>query len=310
MNLNRADLPLLASLSVLLEEANVTRAAARLHISQPALSAQLARLREVLGDPLLVPSETGRGMVPTERARMLQQPLREALVRLDALVGMHEGFDPAGADYTFRIAADDNASALVGIGLLRRLAEAGPGLRLAFHDVAPAAATRALERGEIDVLLCSRRAVPAGLAWTALFEDRLRVAQRKGHPRGRGPIDLAAYCAGRHVVVSPKGAFEGPIDAELARLALRRRVVATVPNHALVPPALAATDCFCTLPARFLACHAHALDHFPLPLDVPGVALAMAWHPRSEQDAAQRWLRACLAEEARGFEEHDDDVAR
>jgi DNA-binding transcriptional LysR family regulator len=299
MNLNRADLPLLVSLSVLLEEANVTRAAARLHISQPALSAHLARLRDVLGDPLLVPSESGRGMVPTARALSLQQPLREILERLDALVGTQDRFDPIGAERTFRIAANDNATAMVGVGLVRRFADYGPGLRLAFRDIAPGAATRALEQGEIDLLLASRRVIPAGLASQPLFEDRFRVARRRGHPSGAGPIDLDTYCRGRHVIVSPNGAFDSAIDVELARLSLRRHVVAAVPNYALVPLVLAATDHFCTLPERFLGRHADTLDVVDAPLDLPGIALAMAWHPRSETDAAHRWLRDRVLEEAR-----------
>lgn len=309
MNLNRADLPLLVSLSVLLEEANVTRAAARLHISQPALSAQLARLRLVLDDPLLLPSETGRGMVPTERGRTLQEPLRELLERLDALVGRRDSFDPAAAVRTFRVAANDNATAMLGIGLLRRVAASGAGLRMAFRDIPPASAARALEQGEIDILMASRRAIPAGLVTADLFEDRFGVAQRKGHPRGTGPIDLDTYCAGRHVIISSAGAFDSPIDAELARRSLRRQVVAALPNYALVPLALAATDFFCTLPQRFLERHAGVLDHVALPLVLPSVALTMAWHPRSEHDAAQRWLRDCLFAEARAAMPRARDVA-
>lgn len=299
MNMNRADLPLLASLSVLLEEANVTRAAARLHISQPALSSQLARLREVLKDQLLVPSESGRGMVPTPRAAQLQQPLREALERIDALIGGGEDFDPASAERTFRIAANDNAIAMLGVGLARRLDAVGQGrLRLAFQDIAPAAAASALERGDIDLLLASRRLLPAQLQSADLFHDQFRVAQRKGHPRGSAPMTLDDYCAARHVMVSSSGGFDSVIDSELARLGRRRQVVLALPQYALVPLMLQETDYLCTLPRRFLDRHASLLEQFDLPLGHPGIALAMAWHPRSEADRGHRWLRQCLLEEA------------
>ena len=298
MNLNRLDLSLLASLDILLEEANVTRAAERLHISQPALSAQLARLREAIGDPLLVPSETGRGMVPTTRAQSLRGPLRAALAQIDALFGIQDDFDPAGAERTFRIAANDNATAMIGIGLIRRFAGIGGKLRIAFRDLAPAAAARALEQGSIDLMLASRRLIPAGLASVDLFEDRFRIAQRKGHPRGTGPVDLDSYCGGRHAIVSASGEFDSAVDAELARLSRRRQVVVAVSNYASVPMVLAATDYFCTLPERFLDRHAGTLDAFDAPLALPRIALAMAWHPRSEADPAHRWLRECVIEQA------------
>jgi len=122
MNIRPADLPLLLSLNALLEENNVTRAAARLHLSQPALSAQLARLRDMFGDPLLVPSETGRGMVPTSKASALKGPLRAALQQLNQAVSDEGEFDPRTSSRCFTIAANDNAISMFGLDFIRHVA--------------------------------------------------------------------------------------------------------------------------------------------------------------------------------------------
>ena len=135
INTKTVDLNLLVSLDALIEEPNVTRASARLGISQPALSAQLARLRVLFRDPLLVPSETGRGMIPTARALELQAPLHSALNDLETVVRRPPAFDPLTAERVFAIAASDNATVVLGLGLIERLrASAGPSVRISFRN--------------------------------------------------------------------------------------------------------------------------------------------------------------------------------
>src|ERR1700754_1982581 len=146
-----ADLGLMLALDALLEEANVTRAASRLSISQPALSAQLARLRELFGDPLLLPAETGRGMTLTARAVGLRDPLRVALRDLDRVVTHAPEFDPAHSTRAFQIALSDNAVAILGVDLVAWIAaHAGPGIRVAFRPVDPGRIGTQLECGEVD----------------------------------------------------------------------------------------------------------------------------------------------------------------
>src|SRR3546814_9348538 len=130
MNMYEIDLNLLSSLDILLDELNVTRAAARLNISQPALSAQLQRLRKMFGNPLLLPSETGRGMVATARALALQAELRELLKGVETLVRREPEFDPATGQHIFSVAASDNAVLSLGLPLIARVAaQAGPKVR-------------------------------------------------------------------------------------------------------------------------------------------------------------------------------------
>src|SRR5215467_1199136 len=136
IDLKGADLSLLVSLDALIEEANVTKAAERLNISQPALSAQLARLRDLFHDPLLVSAKSGRGMVPTPRALELKLPLHLALKDLEAVVKRPPTFDPLSAERTFAIAGSDNVTAVLGVRLIARAQKlAGPNVRISFRTL-------------------------------------------------------------------------------------------------------------------------------------------------------------------------------
>ena len=295
MDIRPGDLPLLVSLNALLEETNVTRAAARLHVSQPALSAQLARLRELFDDPLLVPSETGRGMVPTARALAIKGPLQEALRQLENAISDPGTFDPRRAERTFVVAADDNAVTMFGVELIRQMEQSGgPGLRVSFCEPQLESIVARMERGELDLLLGAAQSIPAPLKSVPVSTERYYMAQRKGHPRGKRAPTLKQYCALGHVLVSVKGDFRSFLDERIEALGQRRRVAVTVPHYNLVPTILANTDYVCTLPIRFLKRFADQLDIFALPLELPEFAISMAWHPRSDNDAAHRWLRTTL----------------
>jgi DNA-binding transcriptional LysR family regulator len=297
-DLGGIDLNLLISLDALIEEANVTRAAVRLNISQPALSAQLTRLRHIFGDPLLVPSETGRGMTPTTRALALQGPLHATLRDLEALVKRAAAFDPMTANRAFTIAANDNAIVMLGLDLIDRLHRAaGPGIRLAFRGPALDQVPTLLERGDLDLLIGSERSIPAGMKASKLFTDRYRMAQRRGHPRGDGPVSLPDYCALEHVLVSSSGpSFHGFIDEKLKALAMSRTVAVSVHQYNLAPMVVAGSDYVCTLPERFLSRFSDRLDSFELPFETQTFSLLAAWHPRSHADSAHVWLREQLAE--------------
>lgn len=295
MDIRPADLGLLVSLNVLLQENNVTRAAARLHISQPALSAQLARLRHLFGDPLFVPSESGRGMVPTARALALRDGLETSLRQLEAAMRDPGSFDPARAERTFSVAANDNVVTMFGIELVRRIAASGgKDLRVSFLEPNVEGIVARMERGELDLLIGAAQTIPAQLKASPLSSERYVMAQRKGHPRGARPPTLKQFAALSHVLVSSKGDFHSFIDQRLAELGQQRKVAVVVPHYNLVPTILANTDYVCTLPVRFLQKFQGQLDIFKLPFDLPEFAISMAWHPRSEHDAGHRWLREQL----------------
>ena len=297
IDLRGIDLNLLVSLDALLAESNVTRAAQRLHLTQPAVSTQLARLRQIFGDPLLIPAETGRGMTRSTRALDLMEPLHLALKNLEAVVRHQPSFDPHMDHRSFVIAANDNATAVLGQQLMEQLPTlAGPGVRIAFVVAdQPSMATR-LERGEIDLLLGSERMVPASMKARKLFDEHFVVVQRKGHPRGTAPLDLDTYCALDHVLVSTSGgSFHGFMDEHLDALRRERRVVLSVQHFTLVPELLMRTDYVSTLPARFAERYRERLDIFELPFEARGFTLFAAWPPRNQADPAHVWLRDTLA---------------
>ncbi len=301
-DLRGVDLNLLVSLDALLDERNVTRAARRLHLSQSSVSAQLARLRDVFGDPLLMPAATGRGMTPTARALALAEPLHAALKDLETLVRQRPSFDPKCDERAFQIAASDNATVVLGLPLMQRLkAVAGPGVRVAFRIPDASRVAEQMERGEIDLLIGSERMVPATMKTRRLLTEKFVLAQRKGHPRGKKAVDLNAYCKLEHVLVSTSGgSFEGFMDEQLGSLLRKRNVVLSVQQFTLVPEILRTTDYVCTLPRHLAEQFSHVVDCFELPFKAEGFSLFVAWHPRNHSDPAALWLRDYVSSFAAG----------
>ncbi|HBX3233170.1 TPA: LysR family transcriptional regulator [Klebsiella pneumoniae] len=286
---------LLVSLDVLLEEANVTRAARRLAISQPALSAQLARLRQVLDDPLLVPAERGRGMRLTPRAAQLKSPLHELLTRLEDLVEAPYAFDPSTAKRDFTIALNDNAAMTIGLDLIECIRKHSyAGIRLAMLQIPRDEVLDLAARGRIDLVIGTRAFMPPGLRTHDLVDDRFQVAQRKGHPRGTAAMTLEQYCAYEHVLVSTNGSYHSGIDDFLAELGHYRHTTVSVQYYTAVPPILERTNCLATLPERFLHRFDHMIDRFDLPFAFDPFQLQVGWHPRFDEDLGHQWLREQL----------------
>ncbi|AKC68277.2 LysR family transcriptional regulator [Pandoraea oxalativorans] len=293
VNLRRLDLNLLVTLDVLLAELNVTRAAERLHISQPAVSVHLAKLREVLEDPLLLPGP--RGMRPTARAQALREPLREALESLTRAVAPAAPFEPANADVTWRIAATDYTESTIVLPLMQRLRTQAPKTRLAVYDLVPSRLSRQAEQGNIDVAFHTTENAPDGLHRKALFTERYVLAGRRGHPKLKRRPTLKQFCALDHSIVSQDGGgFHAATDDALAAMGLSRRVVFSVPHFLFLRAALASTDLVAMAPERLVR-DDPALQIMVPPLGLPGFEISMYWHERVHRDPAHRWLRETLA---------------
>ncbi|MEK6290407.1 MAG: LysR family transcriptional regulator [Paraburkholderia tropica] len=293
--MKRSDLPLLLSLDALLTDLNVTRAAKRMHISQSTLSGHLSRLRDIFGDPLLVPSENGRGMVATERALALRPRLEQALSILREVAVEPAAFDPARSSRTFIVAANDGIFTILGLEVLTEvMRQANPLLRMAVVPATDANLVERMARGEIDIVLGDHEKMPEQLKARYLLTADFALAQRKGHPRGTRAPDLDEYCSLAHVVVSSRADFSTPVDDVLLSLGRTRNVAAAVPNYSQVALILAASDGVATLPRRLLQRYVGQVDLLDLPFAMPPFRLAMGWHPRARQDQAAAWLRGCF----------------
>jgi DNA-binding transcriptional LysR family regulator len=294
--LRRLDADLLLTLDALLTDSNVTRAAERLAVRQSAMSARLARLREIFDDRLFVPSPDGRGMLATPRALALRPVLARVIELMDDMLGPTADFDPATTRKTFTLALHEIPATMIAPALVPRIAKAAPSARLVLvAPPTPQVLADRLESGEVDI--CVGNPGMGQSAWQArtLFEDHFLTAQRKGHRRGSAPLDLDAFCALEHLLVSADGGgFFGHVDTALAALGRERRVALSIQNYALAPTIIGASDLVCTLPSRFLARFESTLDLFEPPLDLGVAELAAYWHPRVQDDPTHRWLREQL----------------
>lgn len=288
------DLNLLKTLDALLDERNVTRAAARLSLTQPAVSGMLTRLRENFDDPLFV--RTQRGIVPTMRALELAVPVKRVLAEIGALLQPHE-FEPSSANFTLSIAATDYALRSIIVPFLTILRLRAPGVRLAVRPIEDAAVQTQLERGELDLALMTPESTPQQLHTRQLFDEHYVCALRDDHPdAARGRMTLDRFCSLDHALVSWSGGlFTGVTDAALARLGRQRRVALSVASFLVLPEILRASDLLAVVPRRLIR-DGEGLTLLAPPLEIPGFTKVAAWHERTDRDPAHRWVRELLFE--------------
>lgn len=288
MDLSRADLALLVSLDALLSERGVTAAARRVGITQPAMSAQLSRLRDLFGDPLLVGN--AHGMVPTALAQDIEAPLRAHLAGLTGLVRDRRSFDPATAKRDFRIIATDHLHSDVILPLVSALSVEAPGLRIA---ALPQPTDRAygLEH-DTDLVVTSHYLTDPDLPARRLYVDDFAVIWREGHPRAQAPIDVETFCACDHVLVSTSGgSFRGSIDGTLERAGHKRRITLSVPGFLLALNAVRTSDRIAVIPRRLAEANGHGLTLSAPPMPFPEIPILSSWHPRMTRDPGHQWLR-------------------
>ncbi len=296
MNLESIDLNLLRVLDALLAERHVTRAAKRVGLSQPAASHALSRLRDALGDQLLV--RTPKGLALTPRATEIATPLRAALASLEQAVA-GAGFDPATAKRTFQIATIDYGSFVLVPGLLERVQREAPGVDLWVRAVREDPCEQ-LASGEADLVVGPLPMIPARASIHArkLYEERFVCMARKGHPRVRKGLDVATWASLPHILVAPRGAPGGVVDEVLAKHGLARRVALAVPHFLVAPHVVAGSDLVLTIGSRVAAAFVEMLPVkiFDPPVPIPGFEVKLAWHERTHNDPGQRWLRALIVD--------------
>jgi DNA-binding transcriptional LysR family regulator len=292
-NLRRADLPLLVSLDTLLAEQSVTRAAERLGMSQPALSAQLARLRDLFDDPLLI--QSGRRMVPTPRAEALAQTLHRLVGDMGALVREAQIFDPSVANRTFRIAATDYLHATVSGPALTRFAKAAPHVKVALCAFDAQRTWSMLDDSTVDLLIGSERLIPQSAIAKKLHDEDFALFRRCGHPLKT--VDLDNFCNAQHLLVSPQGGgFFGAVDEALLTMGRKRNVARSIPSFLLAASLLANSDLIAVMPERIAPLLGNDFIAEPVPIALEGFPVFAAWHPRNQRDPGHQWLREMISE--------------
>lgn len=289
MNIYNFDLNLLRVLDALLRERNVSRAAQRLSLSQPAVSNALGRLRELLDDPLLV--RVGRAMQPTPRALSLEAPIRDALQQIERTLNAGDFFDPATSRQRFVIAVTDYVELICMPRLMAHLAKVAPGVQLAIQHLTPTLPAAALDNGELDLALGRFLDVPARFHSRPWASETLQVALRKQHPLVAENLDLAGFLRLRHLWVHG-GQTRGMVDQWLEDHDLARDVAYTTPNYLQAAHIVASSDLAAVLPTQLARYFTELLplQLYDLPFELGPFQLDIVSVAQRERDAALQWL--------------------
>ena len=292
MRLDNFDLNLLVAFSALLEERNVTKAARRLNVTQSAMSASLKRLREALGDPILL--QHGKSMIPTSHALALAPDIATALGDLRRLIQPSAGFDPATTARTFRIAASDYVATVAFAPLMRILAKEAPGVRVDISLPTDATPHR-LARGEFDLVLSPREFLEPDHPAELLFEESHVVVGCRDNPIFSRPLTREAFAQAGHVAVRLDGR-NTYVENELSRLGLARRIEVYAPSFTQAPWLLPGTARIALMHERLARLIAPtlglALVHAPFA--IPIMHEMMQFHAAQDADAGLTWLRGRL----------------
>jgi len=286
------DLNLLRSLDALLRTGSVTAAAELMHLSTPAMSHTLARIRELLGDQVLV--RAGRQLVPTPRALELIEPVRRLLDDAQAILVPSTAKGLAGVKRQFVLRAPDGMAVVFGALLAEKMQAVMPESSLRFvpeSHVDPSG----LREGRIDLDIGALRDRDPEIEIAPLYEQTLVGAVRKGHPLLDTKVTAKRFAAERHVLIAARPNEPTPIDDALARRRLQRFVALTVTNSYAALIAASRSSLVASVPARMAYGMAPVLDIglFELPLTLQSPPVVLAWHPRQNADPSHRWLREC-----------------
>jgi DNA-binding transcriptional LysR family regulator len=291
------DLNLLVGLDALLEQRSVQDAATQLHLSPPAVSRTLGRLRAATGDALLV--RNGREMVPTAHALALRDEVHELVQRAEAILRPARELDLGHLERAFTVRAHDVLLAAFAPGLLDVVTRDAPGVELRLLGESPDD-DKNLARGEVDLDVGGLPDGSASIASHVIGADEMALVVRAGHPLaarapGSGAPTIGELAGAVHIVVSRRGLLRGPVDAALEAHGLRRRVVAALPSFAAALAIVESSDTVCVLPQRLGVPDGRAVTALPLPFPLRSVPAVMSWHHRHDTDPAHRWLRGAVA---------------
>jgi DNA-binding transcriptional LysR family regulator len=294
MNVADLNLNLLRVFDAVLHERTVTAAAARLRLTQPAVSNALGRLRSLFGDPLFV--RTANGMEATPFAREVAEPIRQALALLETALAHGPGFDPASATRAFRFYMSDVGQVEFLPPLVERLQRVAPAVRLEAVAVDLEDIADALGSGALDVAVGFLPALGAPIARRALFRDPYLCLMRADHPIER--LTKKRFLEASHALVTYRAGGHRVIEEALERAGVARRIALRVPHFTVVPMVLERTDLILTLPARVARLYERRgrFKALPPPVAIPQAEVSVYWHERFAADPGNAWLREQVAE--------------
>lgn len=299
----RLELRLIECLDALLAERNVSRAAARMGMTQSSMSAALKQLRVLLGDPLFV--RGAHGITPTPRALELGGQARDLLERAERLAGEAARFEPSRARRAFSVIANDYVQSVLFPGLVSALAREAPGVVLATRQADPIHLTELFARGELDLGVGWLPSPPGMLRAKKLLSERMVLVAGTSHPdfarRAASAASLRAAVSGAsHVAVNPAGAgyYERIATDAFAAAGLERAVRLTTASFLVAAQVVAGSRMLAVLPERVARAAGPGLRILPAPLALPRIEVSMYWHNRSHQDPGCAWLRDAVTRAA------------
>jgi DNA-binding transcriptional LysR family regulator len=296
MNFAAFDLNLLRVFNALMRERSATRAGEQVGLSQPAVSAALNRLRELLNDKLFV--RQGNEMIPTPRAERLAPGIQDALESLEQLLSSQRMFDPSTLERNFSLMGADFFAVLLVPKLVEKLAQTSGGMTLRFLDTARGDVNRLLSDDAIDMALEAAIDAPDWVEKEELFLSPFKVIAAKDHPDidakdGRTTLSYEEVASLRWALRSSDGSMRGAIDTALEKHGKKRRVVLAMPHFAPLVDCVASSKIVAAIPAQFANTYAapKGLNVFDLPFASPALPVNLYWHSRRTRDPAHQWLR-------------------
>ena len=291
------DLNLLVAFDAILKERNITLAAQRIGLSQPAMSSALGRLRRTFNDALFV--RTGRGMQPTPYAQLLAPPIQRAceLIADSLLIGAE--FQPETASRTFSFYMTDIGEAVFLPRLIGVLASRAPRVSVRVLRIPARGAQEAMAAGEVDIAIGLFPDLKAGFFQQRLYRDEFVCVLRTDHPCVGDPLTVKAFAGMRHAAIESAGTgHEAAVERAFARHRLNRSIGLTIPHFMALPAIVAHTDLIVTVPRRL----AQTFASFPnltlmeAPIRIPSFDIKQHWHKRYHHDDANKWMRRLLAD--------------
>lgn len=295
---DQLDTYLLRMLCLLVTERSVSRTALKLNQSQPAVSLALKRLRQILGDPLLVREKSG--MVPTERALTLLSHAKGALAEIDRMTFSPESFDPQTSRYEFRVGAPDYLAPIFMAGVVERIRKEAPQVRLSLQSLGPSFDfERSLAEGDLDVVIGNWPEPPHRMHLSMLLEDEVVCLVAANHPLARKGMTAEDYQRAAHIVPMPYSISQrGVVDTMLATHRINRDERVVVQSFTTAPYLLLNSDLVFTTTRHFARFYADLLPLaiLPSPIPFPDMRFYLLWHERNHLTPAHRWIRRLLSE--------------